>query len=265
MERERQKMKSCENIRACFQNQKLDNSYGLNGHTVNASLISGLSSPEGIAFSGNDIFVANDGNGTIGEYTTSGATVNASLISGLNTPEGIAILGTNIFVANENGDTIGEYTTSGTTVNASLISGLDYPAGIAISGSDLFIENSVFVSGSTFNYYVNEYTTSGALVDAPLITGGLNADLGIAILGTNLFVANFKGQTVSEYTASGATVNASLISGLHGPWGIAIGPLIPHRKKHPIRREPKSRVIALAARRGAYRTPKRTPPQLKPV
>lgn len=40
------------------------------------------------------IFVANTGNGTIGEYTTSGATVNASLISDLNSPDGIAVVAT---------------------------------------------------------------------------------------------------------------------------------------------------------------------------
>jgi len=33
------------------------------------------------------IYVANYGSGTIGEYTTAGATVNASLVSGLNEPE----------------------------------------------------------------------------------------------------------------------------------------------------------------------------------
>jgi hypothetical protein len=37
------------------------------------------------------LFVANYGNGTVGEYTISGATVNTSLISGLNGPLGIAI------------------------------------------------------------------------------------------------------------------------------------------------------------------------------
>ena len=37
------------------------------------------------------IFVGNDGNNTIGEYTTAGAVVNAALISGLNVPYGIAI------------------------------------------------------------------------------------------------------------------------------------------------------------------------------
>lgn len=47
--------------------------YGLDGSTVNASLITGLNVPEGIALSGNDLFVANIQSGTIGEYTTSGA------------------------------------------------------------------------------------------------------------------------------------------------------------------------------------------------
>ena len=58
---------------------------------MNAALISGLSSPFGIALSGSDLFVTNPLAGTIGEYTTSGATVNAALISGLNLPQGIAI------------------------------------------------------------------------------------------------------------------------------------------------------------------------------
>jgi hypothetical protein len=59
--------------------------YGLDGSTVNRSLITGPSFVDGIAISGNDLFVAYD-NGTLGEYTTSGATVNADLISGLGAP-----------------------------------------------------------------------------------------------------------------------------------------------------------------------------------
>ena len=85
--------------------------YQLNGSTVNASLISsGLDDPNGIAISGNDLFVVNQFNSTIGEYTTSGATVNASLITGLNgDPWNVAISGNDLFVANYTG-TIGEYT-----------------------------------------------------------------------------------------------------------------------------------------------------------
>src|SRR5579872_4161533 len=56
--------------------------YSLDGATINASLITVPSSPQGIAINGNDLFVPSMNSGTIGEYTTSGGTVNASLISG---------------------------------------------------------------------------------------------------------------------------------------------------------------------------------------
>ena len=79
--------------------------YTTAGATVNASLISGLQSPSGIAISGTNLFVANFASGTVGHYTTDGATINASLISGLNLPCGIAIYGNDLFVANSGGGT----------------------------------------------------------------------------------------------------------------------------------------------------------------
>jgi len=65
--------------------------YTTSGATVNASLVSGLDEPYGIAVSGSDLFVTTE-NGTIGEYTTLGATVNAALASGLHFPQGIAVV-----------------------------------------------------------------------------------------------------------------------------------------------------------------------------
>ena len=80
---------------------------------MNASLVSGLGGPAGIAVSGSNVFVANYFTGTIGEYTTSGAAVNPSLISGLTYPEGITVCGSNLFVVVNGGGsgTIAEYTT----------------------------------------------------------------------------------------------------------------------------------------------------------
>jgi DNA-binding beta-propeller fold protein YncE len=65
-------------------------------------------------------------------------------------------------------------------------------------------------------------------VNSALISGLLNP-IGIAISGTNLFVANFGNGNantgkIGEYTISGTTVNASLISGLDNPWGITVVP-----------------------------------------
>src|SRR5947207_3157169 len=104
------------------------------GGTVNTSLVSGLSSPNGIALSGANLLVANNTAGTIGVYNaTTGATVNASLVSGLSGPNGIALSGANLLVANNTAGTIGVYNaTTGAAVNASLVSGLSNPTGIAV-------------------------------------------------------------------------------------------------------------------------------------
>ena len=177
--------------------------YGLDGSTVNASLISsGLYDPETIAFSGTNLFVVNgggDGN-AVGEYTISGATVNAALISAGPAASGV-ISGTNLFITSFYEGTVGEYTTSGATVNASLISGLDQPQRIAILGTNLFV--ACEASGT-----VGEYTTSGATLNASLITG-LSNPLDVEIYpppaaaptGPQLNIAAFGNQSVLFYPA----------------------------------------------------------------
>ena len=109
--------------------------FNTDGTPVNTSFISGIPVPQGIAISGNNLFVANWSAGTIGQYTLFGTTVNASFITGLNQPEGIAISGNSLYVANWGNGTIGQYTTSGTVLNAGLISGLNTPDGIASSAA----------------------------------------------------------------------------------------------------------------------------------
>ena len=42
--------------------------------------------------------------------------------------------------------------------------------------------------------------------------------------GDDLFVVDFKANTIGEYTTSGAPVNPMLISGLNGPQDLAIVP-----------------------------------------
>jgi hypothetical protein len=113
--------------------------YTTSGVLVNASFITGLNFPEGVALDGKGhLFVVNSGSGTIGEYTTSGATVNASLITGLTTPTAIACDGLgHLFVANGGtanwgSSSILEYTTSGARVNGFLISDVLGPLGIVV-------------------------------------------------------------------------------------------------------------------------------------
>ena len=93
--------------------------YNADGSAVNASLITGLSGYNGLAISGDDLFVANQnfGVGSVGEYTTSGGTINASLITGLAAGDGTiapAVSGNSLFVFNPygGGERISEYTMS---------------------------------------------------------------------------------------------------------------------------------------------------------
>jgi hypothetical protein len=169
------------------------------------------------------IFVANLGDGTIGEYNLDGSTVNASLISGLDKPYGIAVSGGDLFVANNGNGTIGEYNLDGTPINASLISGLGSPTEIAVSGGDLFVVNTAGSEGET----IGEYTTSGVTVNAALITkggGGGGNPLGFAVSGGDLFVENLDGDEISEYNIDGTLmlIKTSLIPGLSNPLEITV-------------------------------------------
>jgi hypothetical protein len=190
------------------------------GATINSALISGLDSPYGLALSGKNLFVVNEG-GTVGKYTTSGATVNASLISGLTIPPvGIAVSGGNLFVTDLANGTIGEYTTSGAVVNTSLVSGLNSPFGIAVSGGKLFVVNE---GNGTIGVYD---AVTGAVINSALVSG-LTDPRDIAVSGKHLFVSNNSTATslgfIGEYDAiTGTAIDSELIEAIAGPRGIAL-------------------------------------------
>ncbi len=214
---------------AIFETNQNSNTVGeyhaTNGMVVNASLITGLNGPNGIATDGTNLFVASFFSNTIGEYTTSGMALNTSLITGLNGPQGMAFLGPNIFVANQSSGTIGVYNaTTGTPVNASFITGLGQPWGVATDGTYLYVVNNN--TNGSGNGVIGKYDAiTGAPVNLSLVTG-LSFPCGITLMGGNLFVANGAlagtgNGTVGKYNATtGTPVNASFITGLSEPQGI---------------------------------------------
>jgi autotransporter-associated beta strand protein len=79
----------------------------------------------------------------------------------------------------------------------------------------------VFVT-SELNGTIGVYNaTNGTAVNASLVSGLAGSD-GIAISGSNIYVANHYAGTIGAYTTSGTAVNASLVSGLSFPLGIAV-------------------------------------------
>jgi DNA-binding beta-propeller fold protein YncE len=68
---------------------------------------------------------------------------------------------------------------------------------------------------------IGEFSMTGTQLNQWHFTG-LDSPYGLAVVGTDIFVANFGNNTVGEYTTSGATINASLITGLSMPIGLAV-------------------------------------------
>jgi hypothetical protein len=86
----------------------------------------------------------------------------------------------------------------------------------AARADTIFVANFIGPRGT-----IGEYTTAGATVNAALVLG-LNGPKGLAVSGSNLFVASEGSGTIGEYTTAGATVNAALVSGLNTPQGLAV-------------------------------------------
>lgn len=260
------------------------------GATLNASFITGLASPEGIALYGGSLFIGDRTLGRIGKYdANTGSAINNSFIGGLDFPMGIAVSDGNLFVATSSGIykynastgallasiTIGassaSYIAVGdgflfaerqgmiakynsatlTTVSTSFITGLTQPAGIALSGGTLYVTNYG-------NNTIGKYDAStGAAVNATFITGGaLSQPAPLAFSGGNLYVVNQGNSTLGVYNATtGATVDASFITGLnYGVEGIAVASAIPEPSTYAA----VFGIIALGA--GAYQRRRRHGP-----
>jgi hypothetical protein len=107
------------------------------GAAINASFITGLSFPNGLAVAGNTLFMTIYGypgyggphgtgtlTGLVGEYdATTGAPINANLVTGLSFPHDLAVSGNTLFVTDGIG-TVGAYNaTTGAPINANLVTG----------------------------------------------------------------------------------------------------------------------------------------------
>src|SRR3954452_920554 len=90
----------------------------------------------------------------------------------------------------------------------------------AARADQIFVTN-VNIGVGTIGGTIGAYTTAGATVNPALISG-LHGPRGIAVSGSDLFVADAMGGTIGQYTTAGATVNPALISGLNFPLGIAV-------------------------------------------
>ena len=197
--------------------------YDAAGHAINASFITGLTDPNGLALSGDNLklFVAITGTNTVAEYDATMGTFNTNLITpGLNEPVGLALSGDDLFVTSFLGGTVGEYNFTAKAFIANFITGLNHPWGLALSGNNLFVANN---SGGTAGTVGKYDATTGHAISTFIPITGVGSGFGLALSGNNLFVANASSGTVGEYDATtGDLINPNFITNVPGASALAL-------------------------------------------
>jgi hypothetical protein len=160
------------------------------------------------ASQGGYIYVANDGAGTVGLFTTEGEAVNPNLITGLVGVRDVKVADGFLYVSSfgPGSGRVGKYTLLGEPINPALITGLTQPTTVAISGTDLFVNNA----GTN---RIGKYTTSGATVNTSFITTLAGSANAIAISEGEIYVSLFGSPSrIATYSAeTGTVVNENLV------------------------------------------------------
>ena len=132
------------NTKALFVTHSFDGSghqgvgeYNTDGGTVSASFITDQHDPYGLALSGTNLFISNNGDGTIYEYNTNGVNLSLNVTNGgAATPQALAAddLGLNLYVANTAANPSGfvdDFSLPGGTLVANPGAGsMDSPSGL---------------------------------------------------------------------------------------------------------------------------------------
>ena len=199
-----------------------------------------------VATASGQIFVTNYGNGSVRKYDLdTGSVINETFVSGLTNPQGLVVINGYLFAANDNIGRVGKYdAATGVAINTSFIGGLSTVKGLATADGYLFLSSSSALKkfdantgellatvetgiGSLWALAVSDgsiFATKGDRVikyDAETLSPinsyfitGLTQAAGIAVSGSDLYVANSGNNTIGKYdTATGSAIDSTFISG----------------------------------------------------
>jgi hypothetical protein len=170
-----------------------------------------LNDPSAMYFDGTNIWVANQGDNSITEIkASSGALVR--LISGqsyeLNEPDSIIANGADIWVANYGGNSLTEINASNGALvqvinNDSVAYDFNGPSQIIVANGNLLVVNLGVWNGTNYvgGNSLTEINASGTLNQ--VISGAsydFNGPISLLFDGTNIWVANYGGSSITEFT-----------------------------------------------------------------
>jgi len=141
--------------------------YDSTGFLLDASFVTGLAAPRGIAFDSiGNLYVIDDTFNTVRQYDSTGFLLDASFVTGLFTPQGIAFdsIG-NLYIVDDGFNTVRQYDSTGFLLDADFAPGLLNPQYIAIDST-----GNLYVTDPTLNT-VRQYDSTGFLLDADFAPG----------------------------------------------------------------------------------------------
>jgi hypothetical protein len=168
------------------------------------TLSSGVNTPYSVTVdSSGDVFVANQGNNTVEEFSATGTLLlTLSGSNGINSPYSVAVDSAgDVFVANYGNSTVEEFSSKGVWITT-LSSGVSDPASVAIDSSgDVFVANLNNGNNAT----VEKFSPSGTLAWTLSSSNGINSPYSVAVDSTgDVVVANGGSSTVEEFSSGGA-------------------------------------------------------------
>jgi len=170
------------------------------------------SNPDGLAFDGSNLWVANYGSGSVTKMQASTGQILGTYLEVSAGPSALAFDGANMWVTCSKTNIVSKLRASdgGCSGTCTIAVGTE-PNGIAFDGTNIWVSNV----GS--NNVTKVLASTGAVVNTYPVGG---RPQGIAFDGTNIWVANENDGTVSKLLASSGTLLATVTVG-SGPFGIA--------------------------------------------
>jgi hypothetical protein len=226
---------------------------GTSGAADNVGTSASFSSPEGVAFLGSDVFVADTGNHTIRRITTPGVVGNVTTFAGAAgltgfvdnvtgsaarffSPASLAAIGTDLFVADTGNQVLRKIDGSAfvtTQAGGALVAGFadgtgtaarfNGPKGVGTNGS-----GSLLFVADTQNHAIRQVTTGGSVTtaagnppqagttDGTGAAARFRAPAGAVVVGDNVFVVDTGNHAIRKITSTGEVTNLAGNPGISG-------------------------------------------------
>ncbi len=163
------------------------------------------------------VYVANTNSDTVSVINTSTNTVAATIAVGVK-PYYVAAVGTKVYVTNGASNTVTVINANTNTVSGTIAVGA-YPRGIKAHGTDLYVANYGDSNYSGGNYISVIDSTTDTVTGTIITPGGSDGPRGVTVLGSKVYVANFRSNNVSVIDTNTNTVSATISVG-RGPRGV---------------------------------------------